>query len=122
MMVTLHHMTDETIHKTFENLQKIMKQNSLFIIKEHDCQSQEDRFVIDWDHHLYHLIESPMILDGDIDQYLREYISNFKSKYNFDLLLKQYDFSPIQELNRFFESEKDHKNATNLYWKIYMKM
>jgi SAM-dependent methyltransferase len=124
VMVTLHHMTDETIHNTMINLIKLVKKGSLLIIKEHDCKSAEDKYVIDWEHHLYHLVETPTQTEHDIQQYKKHYIDNFKTKARFDDIIEHYGYQSVQELNRFFEEtpEPNNKNPTNLYWKIYQKV
>lgn len=119
LMVTLHHMTDNTIAKVFENLERLLKKGSLLIIKEHDCLTKEDQCVIDWEHHLYHLVESPLQTEEALIEYKKHYINNFKSKQQWDELIQGYGYTSIVELNRLFERNVDNKNSTNLYWKIY---
>jgi SAM-dependent methyltransferase len=121
IMVSLHHMNNNTINVLFKNLQKIMKPDSILIIKEHDCKTPQDKYVIDWEHHLYHIMETNKQSDSEISNYLNYYIDNFKTKKQFDKLILKYGYTPIQELNRLFDSSKDYKNPTNLYWKIYRK-
>ena len=121
IMVTLHHMDDKTIQRTFENLNKQCKTGSLLIMKEHDCNTAEDKYIIDWEHHLYHLIETPIQTETDIIEYKKHYIDNYKTKKWFDNCIQKYGFISIMEFNRFFERSTDNKNPSNLYWKIYRK-
>lgn len=118
--VTLHHMSDSVIHKTFENLKRIMKPMSILIIKEHDCKTREDKLIIDWEHHLYHLIESPLQGEENIEKYKEKFINNYKSKQQWTDIIECYGYEPIIELNRLFERNIDSINPTNLYWRIYI--
>jgi ubiquinone/menaquinone biosynthesis C-methylase UbiE len=122
IMVTLHHMTDETIRRVFENIGRLAKPDSLLIIKEHDCRTAEDEYVINWEHHLYHLVEMGRKLkEVDIIEYTGHYIANYKSKKIYDDIIGSVGYTPILELNRLFERNADYKNPTNLYWKIYRR-
>jgi ubiquinone/menaquinone biosynthesis C-methylase UbiE len=121
IMVTLHHMTDETINATFKNLNRLCKSGALLFIKEHDCKTPDDKFVIDWEHHLYHLIETPQQTESQIIQYKKNYVDNYKTKKWIDYLIHNYGFVSKIELNRLFERNTDHNNPSNLYWKIYVK-
>jgi ubiquinone/menaquinone biosynthesis C-methylase UbiE len=118
--VTLHHMSDSVIQKTFENLKRIMKPMSILIIKEHDCKTKEDKLIIDWEHHLYHLIESPLQDEENIEKYKDKFINNYKSKQQWTNIIESHGYEPIIELNRLFERNIDSKNPTNLYWRIYI--
>jgi hypothetical protein len=119
IMVTLHHMNDETINNTFENLIRLSKVGSFLIIKEHDCKTTEDKYVIDWEHHLYHLNETPLQTEEQIAKYKTEYIDNYKTKTTWDNTIEKYGYSIVGEFNRFFERTIDTKNSSNLYWKVY---
>lgn len=121
MMVSLHHMTDETIKKTMENIVRISKPNSVLIVKEHDCVSNEDRYVIEWEHHLYHLVETCQQNEEKCKDYMNNFIQNYKSKMWINDLMMSYGFHSVMELNRLFERNVDTKNPTNLYWKIFTK-
>jgi SAM-dependent methyltransferase len=124
IMVTLHHMNDATIEATFNNLTRLMKPGGILIIKEHDCISPEDKLIIDWEHHLYHLAESPLQTVHAIREYKEHYIDNFKTMQTWDETIQQNGFTPIVLLNRLFEQKPEPygKNPSRLYWKIYRKV
>ena len=129
IMVALHHMSDDTITNVFTNLQTSMKSGAYLFIKEHDCQSFEDNYVIDWEHHLYHIIEADgnALTKANVEKYFQHiYISNFKSKAYFNSLICSNGFELVSELNRFAEpslkpNEYDAYNPTKLYWNVYSK-
>jgi ubiquinone/menaquinone biosynthesis C-methylase UbiE len=122
IMVALHHMTDETIHSVLKNVERLTRKGAKVILKEHDCRTPEDKFVIDWEHHLYHLVNAPQIHTyNDILSYQTQYINHFKTEEWFDDAFAQYRLLPIVKLNRLFETTADTKNPTQLYWKIYEK-
>jgi hypothetical protein len=76
------------------------------------------------EHHLYHLINKPdnEINKINLEKYILEFESNYKSKKTFDKLFIENNIEPLIEYNRFFEHPNkfiDIKNISNLYWKIY---
>jgi len=120
IMVSLHHMTDDTMKNLFSSIN--VKPGGLLIIKEHDCNTPEDKYVINWEHHLYHLSSLNIQNEDEIKNYKQQYIDNYKSKNFYDEFITLcYGYEPILELNRLFENNNDYKNPTNLYWKIYRK-
>jgi len=124
IMVSLHHMSDSIVKDLFKNLQILSKPNSLLIIKEHDCQNSNDLYVINWEHHLYEITHRPNLSENDIIKYKANYVDNYKTKGYYDKIIHSYGYIDVVELNRLFEPEpvdKDTKNPTNLYWKIYKK-
>ena len=125
IMVSLHHMTDNTINSLLLNINRILKSNGLIIIKEHNCKTMEDIKVIDWEHHLYHILMSPRndINEDTIRNYLLTFINNYKSIEEYNNIFAKYNFKNILNLNRSFEQyvSNDKYNATNLYWALYQK-
>jgi len=123
-MVSLHHMTDETIANTLQEIHRILKKGGLFMIKEHDCQSVQVNNLILWEHHLYHLLDCAY--DNrpfDYEHYYNNSIYNFKSKRGWRVLIESQSFQHKCSQNRFLDGEykNDPKNASNLYWDIYTK-
>lgn len=135
--VSLHHMTDATIHNLFSQITERIKNRTVYlIVKEHDCITTEDRYIIEWEHHLYHIIDTIKKYSSNkpntvsIYDEFSSYIAtqcidnfNFKSKEEWTQLFSEWKFTRIQELNRFFlpniGNNRDVKNITNLYWAIY---
>ena len=123
IMVSLHHMTDETIQQLMINISRIIKPEGLIIIKEHDKIKKQDKNIIDWEHHLYHILMTEDINEENLNEYCKSFINNYKSKSEYDKLFKLYDFNSIVRLDRTFNifSLHDNNNITNLYWNIYSK-
>lgn len=123
IMVTMHHMSDETLSNLMLNIKKILKHDGIIIIKEHDLTNNEIKKIIDWEHHLYHILMSDdeNLSKNSLDEYLKNFVNNYKSKRTYDKIFNENNFIGIEELNRKFEPIEDYepKNASNLYWKIY---
>jgi len=124
IMVSLHHMTDITINNLFANLKELSSVNSILIIKEHDCKTSDDLYIINWEHHLYHIANNKTLNSADVVKYKESYVDNFKTKSYYDKLIHRHGYVDVIEFNRLFErsSVPDTKNPTNLYWKIYKKI
>ncbi len=126
-MVTLHHMTDANILNTVVFIKKHLKRGGYLIIKEHDADTQDTKCLIDWEHHLYRLMEhsdgnmSPL----EIQKYLDDiYIGNYKPESYFDARFKSAGFELVATLNNVMYpmeigDKKWDKNPTQLFWKIY---
>jgi ubiquinone/menaquinone biosynthesis C-methylase UbiE len=121
IMVTIHHMSDETIYNLLKNIQRILKKDGYVIIKEHNMVNYNVKQLIDWEHHLYHLMSDHKNTNINIDKYIETFINNYKSKEDYDQLFDSIDLTGIQEYNRQLENKNDDNNVTNLYWKIYRK-
>lgn len=124
IMVTLHHMTNDIIRNLFNNLKQLAKPNSLLILKEHDCKTSDDLYLINWEHHLYYIINSPLLNEHDIVKYKETYVDNYKTKSYYDNLLFKNGYIDIVEFTRLFDKNLhlDKNNSTNLYWKVYKKV
>lgn len=122
-MVSLHHMTDDTISNALTEIHRILKKDGILIIKEHDCNSKLTHSIIVWEHHLYHLLDC--VYDKrvfDFDDYWNNSIYNFKSKKDWQTLLESFGFKYKHSKNRFLDGgylTTDVKNASNLYWDVY---
>ena len=121
IMVTLHHMDNETIASCLSEAHRILKNGGLILMKEHNCDSAGIKEIIDWEHHLYHLIERD---NDDVHDYMTKYIDNFKISIEWDAIFTRAGLNNIRTFNRFFEpisKKPDTNNVTALYWKIYQK-
>jgi ubiquinone/menaquinone biosynthesis C-methylase UbiE len=123
IMVSLHHMLDTTIDNLMQNINRILKHNGLVIIKEHDCISSEDKIIINWEHHLYHILMSKDLNEENIQKYINHSIFNYKSMKEYNNIFTKYNFNNILYLNRSFNQSiyEDITNSTNLYWALYNK-
>lgn len=126
LMVSLHHMTDQVIDNTIKNIKRILKSDGIVIIKEHDMTNEDIKYTIDWEHHLYHILNSKNedLTKNRLKKYIKKFINNYKSKDDFDNLFMSYNLKGVEELNRQFKplSCIDYTNASNLYWKIYQNI
>ncbi len=124
-MVSLHHMTNETLTTVLNEINRILKKGGILMMKEHDCNSIGIHKMIMWEHHLYHLLDCAYDNHNfDFDMYYVNSIYNFKSKKEWQSLMETHNFNHICSKNRFLDgdySNSDPKNATNLYWDIYKK-
>jgi ubiquinone/menaquinone biosynthesis C-methylase UbiE len=126
-MVSLHHMTDETISNVLKEAYRILKPDGLFFLKEHSM-TRDSYYFIQWEHHLYHILD--ISYDGQIfnsAKYFNNSIENYKPKEMWARIIQNNGFSLLQRLNRFLDGdfnngENEYKNATNLYWDVYTKI
>lgn len=126
-MVSLHHMSDETIQTTIKEIRRILKPGGHVLIKEHDASCPEALRYIEWEHHLYHILDEGYerkIVNAE--KYLNEHIDNFKSKEFWKTQFQTNGFVSVERTNRCLEtgterSIYDANNVTNLYWEIYRK-
>jgi ubiquinone/menaquinone biosynthesis C-methylase UbiE len=122
-MVSLHHMTDNTIHNILKEIKRVLKPNGILLIKEHDTNSNSEKY-IHWEHYLYHILDNAYkskIIDPD--NYLENAIENFKSKEEWCSIIETVgELTWKARTNRFLDGEftNDSKNPTNLYWDIYV--
>jgi hypothetical protein len=126
-MVTLHHMTDENIRNTIQFIKSHIKRGGYVLIKEHDADNQDTKCLINWEHHLYRLMEhvdGPMP-DKDIQDYVDNvYIGNYKEEAYFDRLFASADFKLVATLDHVLDptktgAKKWERNPTQMYWKVF---
>ena len=134
IMVAMHHMCDVTIRRILGKLSSQCEKGSLLIVKEHDCCTRSDAFIIDWEHHLYHIINSSEITPSDAEEYMKTASKhNYKSRTTFDQILIEFGYLSRTVLNNIFDPIRDcndnaitniiyKSNSSNLYWTIYEKI
>jgi ubiquinone/menaquinone biosynthesis C-methylase UbiE len=124
-MVALHHMTNDTLHTTLQEIHRILKPGGLFMIKEHDCNSTEAQMLINWEHHLYHILDGAYNKEPiHVEPYFEQTVHNFKSKELWKEIIESNQFHFNRRTNRFLDGnyiENESKNPSNLYWDIYEK-
>ena len=120
-MVSLHHMTDETIQITLSEIGRILKPGGLLLIKEHHYTPESEEYII-WEHHLYHILDVSFA-NKTVDpvKYFHDNINNFKSKQEWKELIENTGLRWKETSNRFLDGPftKDDKNASCLYWDVY---
>jgi ubiquinone/menaquinone biosynthesis C-methylase UbiE len=122
VMVSLHHMNDETINDTLKNTNRVLKKGGLFIVKEHDATSRNIIVGINWEHHLYHLMGTSKTQTlADIQDYLKHFVNNYKKLEEWNSLFKSLNFELKNTFNNVFDPSICHKNSSQLYWQIWQK-
>lgn len=124
-MVSLHHMTDDTISRVITEVKRLLKPGGLLLIKEHDASS--NMFFMHWEHYLYHILECAhkgKIIDPDT--YMKQSIHNFKPKSAWKWLIEtetSYNLEWQASIDRLLTGpyKMDEKNVTRLYWDIYVR-
>lgn len=125
-MVSLHHMSNETIQATLSEINRILKPGGYILMKEHDASSRTVTRFIEWEHYLYHILDKGYTRNFiNPDEYISQNIDNFKSKNTWQRLFEENNFKYIESISRGLEKDKpiyDSNNVTNLYWDIYRKI
>lgn len=125
-MTSLHHMDENTLNNVMKEIKRILKNDGLVLIKEHDAHDLHEYHLdtlIHWEHHLYHILdcayENKLV---DTNEYINKLIHNFHSNKFWTNMFKQNNLTLVTRSNRFLDGEyieDDPKNPTKLYWAIY---
>jgi len=120
-MVSLHHMTNETLRNLLVNIKRILKKDGKIFIKEHNKTNISEHFIL-WEHHLYHILDcaykNTLI---DVDEYRKTSIYNFKRLEQWNIIFSEYGFNLTTIRNRFLDDRYayDYKNCSELYWAVF---
>jgi 2-polyprenyl-3-methyl-5-hydroxy-6-metoxy-1,4-benzoquinol methylase len=120
-MVSMHHMTTEFIlNHLFPSIKQWGTPKAKLLIKEHDVSSKDTELAVNWEHHMYHLFETPQL---DAETYLQSSIFNYTSADELQTTIQtELHGTCIRTFNNKFEVE--HTSFSNitpskLYWKLY---
>lgn len=125
IMVALHHMTPDAANAVVCNARRILRPGGRLLIKEHDIRTNDDRIAVDWEHHLYHLMDAypePLTEPGVRAYLSTEYVGNFRTKSEWDQLIGGAGFALHANMTRVFDPETgrpDRGNATCMYWQVW---
>tara|TARA_B110000285_G_scaffold216543_1_gene263936 strand:+ start:585 stop:1439 length:855 start_codon:yes stop_codon:yes gene_type:complete len=123
-MVSLHHMTDEYILNTvFPLIRSKLKAGGYLLFKEHNANSSDVVKLIEWEHHLYYLVEqSGQRSLNELENYANTSIGNYKDReFNKRWIEKNVECQCIETLNNIFERGSLDETPTQLYWQIFRK-
>jgi len=116
-------MEPEVSSRAIELAYTMLRPGGIMLVKEHDIDSADKLTAVNWEHHLYHVTESPK---SNMDDYLRnKYVAHYQAKKKWNDLFGVNKFKLVEERSRVFDPlplhNPDTKNATNLYWQIWNK-
>ena len=123
-MVALHHMPDNYIRNVILPLiQSKLKPGGFLLLKEHNADSPETQWLIEWEHHLYYLMEQTgQRTHAELQTYLTESVGNYKSRKTYQQLIEDgCNCHCIKTLNNIFETNSLDETPTKLYWQIFKK-
>ena len=121
-MVSLHHMTDDTITRALGEIKRVLRVGGRLMIKEHNATPDNLRYIY-WEHHLYHVLDvamgdSPV---PDWKDYCELSVNNFKPADMWQELFVGAGFNHVARFNRFLDGPfvADMRNPSELYWDEY---
>ena len=120
-MVVLHHIPDPIIIQSIAPfIEAHITPAGYLLIKEHDAKTAQLMNLIDWEHHLYYLLETPdKIPQHALANYLATFVGNYKPMTYFVDLFRRHRFVLKKTFNNVFEPViQPFRNyaATKLYW------
>jgi ubiquinone/menaquinone biosynthesis C-methylase UbiE len=126
-MVSLHHLDDALIEAVLCEIARILKTGGLLLIKEHDCDGDATRALIDWEHHFYHILECAYERRAvNYNQYTKASVHNFKSRGEWTRIIEPHGFGLKIITNRFLDGvaavATDANNPSRLYWACYSRL
>jgi SAM-dependent methyltransferase len=124
-MVSLHHMTDLYISDVILPLiQTKLKPGGYLLLKEHNAATAETRMLIEWEHHLYYLMErAGKRTTDELQHYATTSTANYKSRETYQQMMEERcGCECIRTLNNVFEAGQLDTTASKLYWQIFRKL
>ncbi len=104
----LHHIPDK-MH-TLKELNRVLNDNGILVVREHNSTSVEDRTLIDLEHSLH-----AYAVDQQGEDYLQNYHDNYMSKDELDQMMKSVGFVKV---NLDYPPEK---GITKYYYSVWRK-
>lgn len=125
-MVVLHHIPDVIINDTIMPfIDSHIVPGGYLLIKEHDARSPQTVQYINWEHHLYYLLEFEHLLTSkEIDAYLSGFVSNYKSAGEFVDIFRENRFKLKSVFNNIFDPQMvgfRNNSPTKLYWALFQR-
>ena len=100
----LHHIPDKKY--TISQLRKVIKNNGILIVREHDCRDSQDRTMIDIEHSLHAYAVDEQGID-----YFQNYHDNYMSKSELSTLMTEGGFELV--------STFPEKGITRYYYSVW---
>ena len=105
--MVLHHI--ENINETLNEFKRIISNNGIICIREHDCKDKSFGTFLDILHGLYSLVWTEPMEDPD---FIQNYYANYKSYEEWDNLFRVHGFQKI-----YFNYKK---SVINAYYAVYV--
>lgn len=119
MLMCLHHVKDH--EKYIEEIARIIEPGGLFVIQEHDAQTEDDKIALDILHGMYSIVWNKTGQMEDAD-FCKTYESFYKSREEWSALLLKNGF---EEIRVSLDSKKirgiPRNNIHNNYWAVYRR-
>lgn len=121
-MVSLHHMNNIYIN---DSILPLIKKGKYVLIKEHDTNNDDEiKDRIDWEHHIYHILDTSTFLTREkIQDYLDNYVGNYKSRAEFENIFEANGFRLVSTYNNLLDpvdNNFENKTVTRLFWQLYI--
>lgn len=125
-MVVLHHIPDAAIAETIMPfIDAHIAPGGYLLIKEHDARSPQTVAYINWEHHLYYLLEhTRRLTEADLASYLEGFVANYKSFADFCDLFRSHRFKLVRIFNNVFDPQIAgfrNNSPTKLYWALFQR-
>lgn len=119
-LMSLHHITE--IDSMLSEVYRVLKDDGIFIVREHDCVSEDLSNVLDLVHGFYSMVWcSPQEMESFED----EYFANYFTANKLDELVGKHTFQRVFGTNRDEEYPLFHQgkviNPLKHYWVVYVK-
>jgi SAM-dependent methyltransferase len=105
---SFHHIKD--LYNVMNEIDKISKKGTLFLLREHNCNSLKMKKLIDIEHAVYGIV----IGDEEYDEFVNTYYGQYNSIIQWNNLFKTFKFKKIMEY-------KIDRSATNIFYTAYIK-
>lgn len=105
----LHHIDDNQIKDIINDFQRVLSNDGIIILKEHDCQNDEFAKLLDLQHMIY---DTVITQTTTYDKFKKSFYSNYKSTKDWNKLFS--NFTLVKTIKK--------KNYDNTYFAIYKKI
>ena len=105
----LHHI--KQFETTLNELYRVLKPGGYMLIREHDCNSEETRVLIDIEHSLFECA-----IESRGYKYLKEYYANYFTRKNLNMIIEKHGF-----ISNTVNSDPSTGNDTRYYYQLYSR-
>jgi len=119
-LMSLHHITE--LDSMLSEIHRVLKDDGIVIIREHDCVSEELSNVLDLVHGFYSMVWSQ---PQEMESFEDEYFANYFTANNLNELIVKQNFKRVFGTNRDEEYPLFNQgkviNPLKHYWVVYVK-